>query len=338
MVMTEGFRNRVDAALDEAVRDTDPMAEVAEVVRRYHRGRRRTTVSCVAGVVALAILGVGAIGQLGARTPGPGTAVSIKTPSTTAPAIPLLIDGEVIVDGLTVPVPDGWQAIDRRATYCDIPPRTVVVGFDPVPGGEGRHCGLKPIIIVAAQGQWSSERRAVRQLTLPGGQPAWVATGSSNVAFGKRPGYNVARLYLPWSRAMVGLTLEADEFAAVLASIRARPTQPSALVLPAHVNVVSSTYRGAPQRSADPAAVAEVLRRLGGLSDAVSDKRVCAHPDLPALAIDLQAGSSSATVVITLSSTCMEVTSSLGGRVSAPQGYANDIWRMLGGSGTVEPA
>jgi hypothetical protein len=226
----------------------------------------------------------------------------------------------------------------------------MAVGFDPVPGGTGKYCDLKPFIsVVGAQLSvgllWQQVRGAdLRQITLPGGQPAWLPIQSGSAPLGQRP-YNVASLYLPWSGATVHVSLDRTGYAEIFPTIRTRPVTPSTLTLPGNVSsaqILGANGRDRPVNAGptitDSTVIARALDRLGGLTAAVPNDQACATVNMPTVTVTFSTKAGPVAVVITLSDRCTQATSSLGGRVTVPRGFTNDLWRLLGGSGTVEPA
>ena len=351
--------------LDSAVAQVQPRAvdPVADVVRRHRTRRRRVVAAAAAALAVLAVISVTAVLRRPAtesRHASPGSSASPSEPSaavtnepapprvpvTGGPATPRVVGGEIVAGGLVLPVPAGWQTTDDDSTiYCDVPPRTVAVGFDPVPGGTGPYCHLKPFIDVTGAIRRDFRDESPRQVTLPGGQPAWVSFGVPDSALGQQPGYNVVGLYVPWSGVAVGITLQQDDFARIVPTIRTQPVAPSALVLPTDVSRVEIVPpdRGSgfpPPRVTDPAVTDQVVGRLLGLTEIVPNDNACATADMPTAAVVLgTSGTSgtSATVVFTLSNHCSQATSSLGGRVQVPAGFVDDLWHLLGGQGALEP-
>jgi hypothetical protein len=344
--------------LDNVVADVTPQVvdPVAEVMRRSRRGRRIMVAGGVAVAVVLAVGAAAAIPRFVAadeRTDVTASAspTEVATPAQTVPAIPRVVGEEVVAGGLVVPVPPGWRTVDDAATvYCDVAPRTIAVGFDPVPGGTGKYCGLKPFISVAGlsvQGGWALRQHpgvSQRQLTLPGGQPAWLSVTPRDDALGQQP-FTVVRLYLPWSAAVLAISLDQKDFAQIFPTIRTRPVTPSVLSLPDNVTGVQAFGPGdsaswsskSGPRSRDPATVHDVLQRLQSLTDVVPNDEACATADMPTVVLQVGSAASSATIVITVSEHCAQATSSLGGRVAVPPGFTDQLWRLLGGDGTVEP-
>jgi hypothetical protein len=344
--------------LGSAVADVTPRAAdpVADVLRQYRRHRRRVGVAIGAIILLLAAGGFAAVprfagGGQRADVFASASPAESTVPVQTGPARPRVVGKEVVAGGLVMPVPPGWHTIDDgKTTYCNVPPRTIAVGFDPVPGGSGKYCGLKPFISVSgarlSAGLLGSLLRGanLRQTTLPGGQSAWMTTwpDTATATFGQRP-YNVASLYLPWSGATVHVALDRTGYAEIFPTIRTRPVAPSTLALSASsAQIIGPNSLGRPVNSGpritDPTVIAQALDRLGGLTAAASNDQACATLNMPTAVVWFNTITGPAAVVITLSDNCAQATSSLGGRVTVPRGFANELWRLLGGSGTVEPA
>lgn len=352
--MTEPVRELLDCAVAGVrPRAVDP---VGDVVRRYRRRRGRVTAAGISAAVVLLAVGVGVApprfvgednGPEVVASEGPTEpAVAVQT----GPASPRIVGNEIIAGGLVMPIPSGWRTIDDATTiYCDVPPRTIAVGFDPVPGGTGEYCDQKPFITItgASFPAWSLPPRGgidQRQLTLPGGQPAWLITLPEHDVLGQRP-YNVERLYLPWSGVVVGISLDQADFAEIFPMIRTLPVTPSDLLLPDDVTAVqvfgssdSDPLSNVGPRVTDATVVAKVLQGLRSLTDVVPNDEACATVDMPTIVLQLNAAAEPASIIITRSDRCAQATSSLGGRVTVPRGFTDELWRLLGGKGTVEPA
>jgi hypothetical protein len=345
--------------LDYAVADVTPRAAdpVADVLRRERRQRHRLVAVVATVVVLLAAAAVATVPRfVGGEYAGDVVASASPTeptfPVQSDPATPRVVGREVVAGGLVVPVPPGWQTVDDGTTiYCDVPPRTIAVGFDPVPGGSGKYCFEKPFMTVIGVGglpgslaNASRGHMELRQLTLPGGQPAWFTTSADGATLGQRPN-NVATLYLPWSGAALGIALDQADFAEIFPTIRTRPVTPSALKLPDKVTRAEMLGPLRPDRpltarprATDPAVIGQVLDRLSGLTEVVTNDEACATQDMATAALTLYTAAGPAMVVITLSDGCAQATSSLGGRVTVPRGFTDELWRLLGGSGTLEHA
>jgi hypothetical protein len=362
----EGVTRRCDVTerqirdlLDDAVADVTPRAgdPTADVLRRHRRYRRRRGVAVAAIMVLVVAGGIAAVPRLDTRRPGtdalaPAASSEPTIPVQLGPATPRVVGNEVVAGGLVIPIPPGWRTIDDgRTTYCNLPPRTIAVGFEPVPGGTGRYCSQKPYISVIGSrptpgllGHQSPVRK-LRQMTMPGGQPAWLTYLPNTQGLGGIA-YNDTSVYLPWSGAIVTLGLDMESLGEILSTMRTRPVQLSTLKLPGSVvsaqmiGPISHDLRGkSSPLVTDPAVIAQALDRLNSLTEVVdNDQDACADLAAPTAAVMLNTSTGlAAVVVITLAGYCRQATASLGGRVSVPRGFGNDLWRLLGGRGAVEP-
>jgi hypothetical protein len=377
--VTEQLRDLLDTAVaGTRPRETDP---AAAVVRRSRRGRRRTAVMASVAVV-LATVAAASVGILvgagrgsgfpaasispgsstGSASPEP-TASSAPTPSASAgptlsaapprgaPTEARVVNGRVELGGFSLAVPPGWTTVGKPPFDGCIPPMTVTVGWAPVHDGR---CPLDRIISVWGEGgptprggmviPQGTTTPPMAQFTLPGGQPAFIGTGSheSPDPFGNRPDLRTVTLDMPWSNALVELNLGYRDLTRVLATVATTPFPPSPLRLHADAQGGGYFVAATDETSAtaaftgDTARAELILARLRTLTDVVAPGQECATANDPATGIYLLPSDGAMTgnelVVITETPTCTEATSMMGGRVRVPPGLVDQLHQIFTGT------
>ncbi|MEU4158689.1 hypothetical protein [Actinoplanes sp. NPDC026670] len=348
--MTERLRQ----LLDDAVGGLEPLDRdpVGSVLRRGRAARRRAT---TAGL-AVAVLAVGAItaGGLIRNEPAPQPAEPQRTADPSNPT-PLTIDGKVVAGALKIPVPPKWQALTtEKAASCI--PRTWQALVMLVPG-RGDDCRSQQILVYGS-GERSVDRSGRRRqdadgvvsmvtdppvaITLPGGEPAWLAADFDNIYL--KPGIPTARnlMVMPWSRVTVHWLMDGPAQRAMVSTIRTTPTEAGVLRLP---DTAANAYWSGPDGHGDlddSAAISRLIQSLRAQTDVVANADACANESqrtaeitfLPTAAPLTQfhspADPTVFRVVISLGGGCQEAVSSHGGRVRLSDETVTSIKAIFG--------
>ncbi|GIJ49324.1 hypothetical protein Val02_62100 [Virgisporangium aliadipatigenens] len=363
---------RIRELLDSAVEHVEPQVKdpVPAVVQRARSQRLRAV---AAGAVACATLLAGgvAVASMSARDAAPETA----SPVGGRPPTPRLVDGKIVAGGVVIPVPAGWRVvtpdspewrrIEPDTPNCETLENTVVIA-----GPDDHGCPLARIEIRGrrtpfpmGQGELGTGGKALylmapRMLTLAGGEPAWLATGTTDdVHNGERPpGYGYHNtLVIPWAQVSIDLRFDGAAQRRFIDTVRTTPEHDGRLVLPKSVAVATldppapdpRTVPDTHRKTTDPNTIAAVLRLLGS-QDAVADnRRACATEEQPTarLTLDTVDAPPPATpgvlppsdpaggltsVIISFDDDCREAVSSDGGRVRLSAEALVELQRLFG--------
>ncbi|MEU8081927.1 hypothetical protein AB0B31_41505 [Catellatospora citrea] len=282
---------------------------------------------------------------------------------------PEVVDGEVRFNGLIIPLAKGWKyrEVETAVDYCAIEPKTVVLAMNGLsPGGDcTAHAqiqlsdGWLPYYNAHPALLARKFSLGFNEIVLPGGQPLWLDDNEvHNIVRGMQSSFTAGGLAAPWAAARLSYEMTPAEAATVLQSIRGLPAPVTRLVVPDGVTDVYLNLHGETVHSTDPAVVKQVIEQLRGLERMVQPSELpCAgakviSPRLPGWSLaakdmaqlDLVTVNPSAspanartsvlnrvTVGIGTSTECSYATSSDGGRVWLPAGFAAELHQLIGG-------
>ncbi|BEL06901.1 hypothetical protein Q0Z83_050920 [Actinoplanes sichuanensis] len=350
--MTERLRQLLDDAVGELEpRDPDP---VGSVLRRGRAARRRAVTAGVAGA-AVAVLAVGAITTSGLIRNGPTPQPAEPRRTADATPTPLVIDGKIVAGALKMPVPPKWRALTTEQAASCVPQtwQTLVMV---VPSGDGR-CPKKQILVYGS-GERSIDRMGRRQqdadgvvsmvtdppvtITLPGGEPAWLAVDFDNRYL--KPGIPTARnlMVMPWSQVTVHWLMDGPAQRTLVSTIRTTPTGAGVLRLP---DTAADAYWSGPDGHGDlddSAAVTGLIQTLRAQTDVVANADACANESQQTAEITFLPTAAPLTqfhspadptvfrVVISLGGGCQEAVSSHGGRVRLSDATVTELKTVFG--------
>ncbi|MFC4070064.1 hypothetical protein [Actinoplanes subglobosus] len=334
--MTERIRQLLDDAVGGLEpQDRDPVGSV------LRRGRAATRRRATMAGAAVAVLAVGAITAGGLIRNGPAPQPAGPTPATGIAPTPTVTGGKVIAGALRIPVPAGWHDLTSDDAASCVP-RTAQTLAMLVPSGGDGTCQKKQILVYGS-GERTIDRSGRRHqgtdgvvrmnqgppvtITLPGGEPAWLAVDFDNQYL--KPGIPTARnlMVMPWSLVTVHWVIDGPAQRRAVASIRTTPTGAGVLQLP---DTAGGAYYTGPDGSGDltgSAAVTGLIRTLRAQTDVVANADACANESQETAEItfmpdagDLRqfhhpADPAVFRVVISLGGECQEAVSSHGGRV-----------------------
>jgi hypothetical protein len=347
---------RITALLDAAVSDLEPQAAdpVSAVIRRGRAARRRAVVAGAVAVVAALTGGIVVNDQLVGRDARPVVAEQ--------PPIPRLVNGNVVAGGLILPVPKGWRVVAAGSAPCGRLTDTILIG-----GPDDAGCAWAPITVA---GTWHTSPGGLvtafdpltggltvstpRQITLRGGEPAWLDWDTIAERLQPRPDAHAEfnRLLLPWSKVSIMLRVDGPAQQRIIDSIRTSPAPASRLVLPAAAGLAELTTPDAPREYAsitDPATIAQVLGLMGEHTTTVDRGRACSTQAHPTARLTFRASERRSlrlpppvnpervtatfdvtTIIITLADDCYEAVSSRGGRVRLTKPTVDELRRLFG--------
>lgn len=360
--MTEPFRSLLDAAVEDVrPRVAEPAAELIRRGRAARRRRVAAASIASAVVVAIAAGGVVGLGAAkkpsGVAAPGTPTASaqSGKALAREAPKVVAeLSEREVRIGNLILPIPLGWQVIrDQRMYFCDIPAKAILINVMQIP--DQRNCDLVPQIAISS---WElspgTVGRGLNEVVLPGGAPLWLSDNDlQNVgATWNRDVATVAGA-VPWTGAHIRFDMPPAQLDFILRWVRSSEVNGSPLTLPngvhkvrldmaaaTHPNVdpsesFSSAWDATGLTSTAPEMVLAVLGRLAALDRPVAPGELPCADAQPLVASLPLAGSHMAqltlfdaedrglaSIALSGGGGCAFATSSLGGRVWLPDGFA----------------
>ncbi|WP_191844439.1 hypothetical protein [Catellatospora chokoriensis] len=368
--MTERIRALLDEAAEE-IRPlaADPAPGI--VRRAVARRRRviaatavvATVAALAAGTVLRVVGGTGPAPREVAASPSP---LPSPLPRVLEPEV---VDGEVRFNGLILPLAPGWKyrEVETAVDYCVIEPKTVVLAMNGL--GPGGDCNAHAQLQLSDDWQryyrvhmFQAGRRfslGLNEIVLPGGQPLWLDDNEvHNIVRGMQSSFTAGSLAAPWAAARLSYEMSPAEAAAVLQSIRGVPAPVTRLVVPDGVSDVYLNLDGETVHSTDPAVLKQVIERLRGLERMVQPAELpCAgakviSPRLPdwllaakdMAQLDLVIMNPSpspattkisvlhqVTVGIGTAAECSFATSSDGGRVWLPAGFAAELHELIGG-------
>jgi hypothetical protein len=353
---------RTRALLEQAVADVTPRVAdpSSDIVRRAVARRRRSAwvTAAIAAVAVVSVLTVVKLALPSDKAPAVSASPSQANPMPEIPP-PLRprVEGTGLhLNSLVLPLTNGWKykryedpsAVD----YCSIPPKTIAYTNGGVAPGDcdarpqvtfGQSRGLRP------SGPPIGPAGGINEVVLPGGQPVWLDDNEvANFTIGSKTTFLAAAFNAPWARIGVYLEMPTTMDGSFLGGIRADVVPPARLSMPEAPTTVYVIVDGNLVSSTAPTTIREVIDRLKALDQVVdSSQPVCpGGPKVgpvwrlagqhmaevtftaydPVRRIDWVLG----TVAVSTSPTCAFATSSLGGRVWLPAGFAAQLHELVG--------
>jgi hypothetical protein len=267
------------------------------------------------------------------------------------------VDGSAVrVNGLLLPLPDGWKPLHTQQAdnYCDIPAKIVVVAESGIQPG---NCDARPRVQIGHGGLMTGSMLrpdrtthrwgGFREVVLPGGQPLWLDDNEvRNLTAAAKDSYFATTLEAPWAAAYVSVEMPTSMARPYMQDIRSEPVPPARLSIPDAAQSVHGTINGDTVSSSRQATIQQVIQQLRALDQTVDPAQpIC--PDDPPIAptwtlpghdmdqlifaTDDPFGNPVVQTVVALgtSTSCAFATSSDAGRVWLPEGFVAQLHELV---------